>query len=109
MFLHFLHAITNDRDRVTSFVFGTRLTNISRYLRHRDVDVAMGGVSDAIADWSGGTRIGMHAGIQPALVAPGAGPKRGRAGDLRRPGRRRRRRAGEEMERLHKSCRSSSG
>ena len=58
MFLHFLHAITNDRDRVTSFVFGTRLTNISRYLRHRDVDVAMGGVSDAIADWSGGTRIG---------------------------------------------------
>jgi uncharacterized protein with von Willebrand factor type A (vWA) domain len=58
MFLHFLHAITNDRDRVTSFVFGTRLTNISRYLRHRDVDVAMSGVSDAIADWSGGTRIG---------------------------------------------------
>jgi uncharacterized protein with von Willebrand factor type A (vWA) domain len=58
MFLHFLHAITNDRDRVTSFVFGTRLTNISRYLRHRDVDVAMSGVSKAIADWSGGTRIG---------------------------------------------------
>jgi len=58
MFLHFLHAITNDRDRVTSFVFGTRLTNISRYLRHRDIDVAMSGVSDAIADWSGGTRIG---------------------------------------------------
>ena len=58
MFLHFLHAITNDRDRVTSFVFGTRLTNISRYLRHRDVDIAMSGVSEAIADWSGGTRIG---------------------------------------------------
>jgi len=58
MFLHFLHAITNDRDRVTSFVFGTRLTNISRYLRHRDVDVAMSGVADAISDWSGGTRIG---------------------------------------------------
>ena len=58
MFLHFLHAITSDRDRVTSFVFGTRLTNITRHLRHRDVDVAMTGVSDAIADWSGGTRIG---------------------------------------------------
>ena len=58
MFLHFLHAITNDRDRVTSFVFGTRLTNITRHLRHRDVDVAMSGVADAIADWSGGTRIG---------------------------------------------------
>ena len=58
MFLHFLHAITNDRDRVASFVFGTRLTNITRHLRHRDVDVAMSGVADAIADWSGGTRIG---------------------------------------------------
>jgi uncharacterized protein with von Willebrand factor type A (vWA) domain len=58
MFLHFLHAITSDRDRVTSFVFGTRLTNITRHLRHKDVDVAMTGVSEAIADWSGGTRIG---------------------------------------------------
>jgi len=58
MFLHFLHAITNDRDRVQSFVFGTRLTNVTRHLRHRDVDVALGAVSRAVADWSGGTRIG---------------------------------------------------
>jgi uncharacterized protein len=58
MFLHFLHAITNDRDRVSVFVFGTRLTNITRQLRHRDVDVAMAKVADAIKDWSGGTRIG---------------------------------------------------
>ena len=58
MFLHFLHAITNDRDRVTVFVFGTRLTNITRQLRHRDVDVAMARVAEAIQDWSGGTRIG---------------------------------------------------
>jgi hypothetical protein len=58
MFLHFLHAITNDRDRVAVFVFGTRLTNITRQLRHRDVDVAMAKVADAIKDWSGGTRIG---------------------------------------------------
>ena len=58
MFLHFLHAITNDRDRVHTFVFGTRLTNITRHLRHRDVDVALAGVSQAVADWSGGTRIG---------------------------------------------------
>ncbi len=43
MFLHFLHAITNDRDRVHTFVFGTRLTNITRHLRHRDVDVALTG------------------------------------------------------------------
>jgi len=58
MFLHFLHAITNDRDRVSVFVFGTRLTNITRQLRHRDVDVAMARVAEAIKDWSGGTRIG---------------------------------------------------
>jgi hypothetical protein len=58
MFLHFLHAITNDRDRVHTFVFGTRLTNITRHLRHRDVDVALAGVAQAVADWSGGTRIG---------------------------------------------------
>ena len=41
MFLHFMHAITNDRDRVHCFVFGTRLTNISRHLKHRDVDLAL--------------------------------------------------------------------
>src|SRR5437763_13091855 len=58
IFLHFMHALTNDRDRVHTFVFGTRLTNITRYLRHRDVDVALSGVAQAVADWSGGTRIG---------------------------------------------------
>jgi uncharacterized protein with von Willebrand factor type A (vWA) domain len=58
MLLHFLHAIANDRDRVFTFVFGTRLTNISRHLRHRDVDIALDAVSKAVADWSGGTRIG---------------------------------------------------
>ena len=58
MFLHFLHAITNDRDRVHVFLFGTRLTNITRQLRHRDVDVALVAVTRAVADWSGGTRIG---------------------------------------------------
>jgi len=42
MFLHFLHAITNDRDRVSCFVFGTRLTNITRQLRHRDVTAMPG-------------------------------------------------------------------
>ena len=58
MFLHFLHAITNDRDRVHTFLFGTRLTNITRHLRHRDVDVALERVTDSVVDWSGGTRIG---------------------------------------------------
>jgi uncharacterized protein len=58
MLLHFIHAITNDRDRVYTFLFGTRLTNITRHLRHRDVDIALRSISDAVADWAGGTRIG---------------------------------------------------
>lgn len=58
MFLHFLHAITNDRDRVHTFLFGTRLTNITRHLRHRDVDIALDAATRAVEDWSGGTRIG---------------------------------------------------
>jgi hypothetical protein len=58
MFLTFLHAITNDRDRVHVFLFGTRLTNVTRQLRHRDVDVALAAVAGVVADWSGGTRLG---------------------------------------------------
>jgi uncharacterized protein with von Willebrand factor type A (vWA) domain len=58
MFLHFLHALTNDRDRVSVFLFGTRLTNVTRELKRRDIDEAMAKVSGAVKDWSGGTRIG---------------------------------------------------
>jgi len=58
MLLHFLHAITNDRHRVHVLTFGTRLTNITRQLRHRDVDVALARVAAAVGDWAGGTRIG---------------------------------------------------
>ena len=58
MFLHFMHTITNDRDRTHCFVFGTRLTNISRHLKHRDIDLSLDKSSDAVKDWSGGTRIG---------------------------------------------------
>jgi uncharacterized protein len=58
MLLHFLHAITNDRHRVHVLTFGTRLTNITRQLRHRDVDVALARVAGAVEDWAGGTRIG---------------------------------------------------
>jgi uncharacterized protein with von Willebrand factor type A (vWA) domain len=56
--LHFLHAVANDRDRVSTFLFGTRLTNITRQLRHRDPEVAFQLVAHAVPDWSGGTRIG---------------------------------------------------
>ncbi len=58
MLLHLLHAITNDRDRVFTFLFGTRLTNVTRYLQYRDVDVALGKIAEQVEDWSGGTRIG---------------------------------------------------
>ena len=58
MLLQFMHAVTTDRDRVHSFVFGTRLTNITRYLRHRDIDLALEKVGGVVRDWSGGTRIG---------------------------------------------------
>jgi uncharacterized protein len=58
MLLHFLHAITNDRDRVHVFLFGTRLTNVTRELAHRDPDVALSRVGRTVQDWSGGTRIG---------------------------------------------------
>ncbi|MBS28767.1 MAG: VWA domain-containing protein [Alphaproteobacteria bacterium] len=58
MILHFMHAVTNDRDRVHTFLFGTRLTNVTRQLRYKDVDEALDKVGKAVDDWSGGTRIG---------------------------------------------------
>ncbi|TWA88078.1 hypothetical protein FBY14_109127 [Azospirillum brasilense] len=106
MLLHFMHAVSNDRDRVHSFVFGTRLTNITRYLRHKDVDVALDAVSAAVADWSGGTRIGtaLHAfnrtwarrvlgqGAVVLLITDGLDRDAGEG-------------LAAEAERLHKSCR----
>jgi uncharacterized protein with von Willebrand factor type A (vWA) domain len=58
IFLHFLHALTEKRRRVHTFVFGTRLTNLTRQMRHRDPDEALAESSAAVKDWSGGTRIG---------------------------------------------------
>lgn len=57
LFLHFLHAITDARKRVSVFLFGTRLTNVSRSLRERDPDEALASCSAAVEDWAGGTRI----------------------------------------------------
>jgi uncharacterized protein with von Willebrand factor type A (vWA) domain len=106
MFLHFLHAMARDCDRVSVFTFGTRLTNVTRQLRHRDVDAALAHVSHAVKDWSGGTRIGaclkefnfnwsrrLHGqGAVVLLISDGL--DRDSAEDLAR-----------QMERLHKSCR----
>ncbi len=57
LFLHFLHAVTNRRGRVSVFLFGTRLTNVTRALRARDPDEALAACSSVVEDWSGGTRI----------------------------------------------------
>ncbi len=106
MLLHFLHAITNDRDRVHVLLFGTRLTNITRALRHRDVDVALARVARAVADWAGGTRIGpcvaefnrrwsrrlLGQNAVVLLISDGLDAEGGSA-------------LSAEMERLHKSCR----
>jgi len=55
--LHFLHAVTDARKRVHSFLFGTRLTNVTRSLARRDPDEALAACTTAVKDWSGGTRI----------------------------------------------------
>src|SRR5690606_29862124 len=58
IFLHFAHALTERRRRVHTFAFGTRLTNLTRAMRHRDPDAALADCAAAVNDWSGGTRIG---------------------------------------------------
>jgi uncharacterized protein with von Willebrand factor type A (vWA) domain len=106
IFLHFLHALTEKRRRVHAFVFGTRLTNLTRQMRHRDPDVALADCSAAVKDWSGGTRIGDALGDFNRLwsrrvLGQGAvvllitdGLERDDVAGL-----------SAEMERLHKSCR----
>ena len=105
LLVHFLHAVANDRDRVAVFLFGTRLSNVTRQLRHRDAEVAFELVGRAVPDWSGGTRIGealerfnrdwarrvLGQGAVVLLVTDGL-DRDGAAG------------LAENMERLHKSC-----
>ena len=106
MLLHFLHALTNDRDRVHTFLFGTRLTNITRYLRDREVDRALAKIGAEVADWSGGTRIGasletfnrlwsrrvLGQGAVVLLITDGLDREAAEGVE-------------EQMQRLHKSCR----
>ncbi|MGI8485957.1 MAG: vWA domain-containing protein, partial [Thermomicrobiales bacterium] len=58
LLLRFVHALEHGLDSVEVFVFGTRLTRITRELRRRDVDGAIAEVVASVDDWSGGTRIG---------------------------------------------------
>ena len=110
MVLHFVHAVANRKGqswaRVHAFTFGTRLTNVTRHLRQRDVDAALAAAGAEAQDWSGGTRIAacLHAfnrdwarrvlgqGAVVLLITDGL--DRDEGGDL-----------GHEMERLHLSAR----
>ncbi len=58
MLLQFVHTLNDGVGMVESFVFGTRLTRVTRLLRSKDVDDAVALVSKQVLDWSGGTRIG---------------------------------------------------
>ncbi len=110
MVLHFVHAVANRQGqgwaKVHAFTFGTRLTNITRHLRRRDVDAALAAAGREAQDWQGGTRIGesVHAFNRDwsrRVMAQGAvvllitdGLDRGAPADLAR-----------EMERLRLSAR----
>ncbi|MEZ5813034.1 MAG: VWA domain-containing protein [Rhizobiaceae bacterium] len=106
IFLHFMHALAESRRRVHTFVFGTRLTNLTRQMRHRDPDEALADCAQSVRDWSGGTRIGdtlheFNRQWSRRVLGQGAvvlmitdGLERDDIGGLEH-----------EMERLHKSCR----
>ena len=57
-YLRFAHVLTQSLPAVETFSFGTRLTRLTKALRHKDVERALGEIAPAVADWSGGTRIG---------------------------------------------------
>ena len=89
-----------------TFLFGTRLSNVTRALRHKDVDEALAQCSGFVEDWSGGTRIASSLHVfnhqwSRRVLGQGAivilftdGLERDPSGELQH-----------EMERLKKSCR----
>ncbi|MBB3935275.1 hypothetical protein SAMN05216566_102141 [Aureimonas phyllosphaerae] len=103
--LHFMHAMSAER-RVRAFLFGTRLTPITRQLARKDPDEAVAACSNLVRDWSGGTRIGaaleefnrrwsrrvLSGGAIVLLVTDGL-----ERDDMQRLAR--------EVDRLHRSCR----
>jgi uncharacterized protein with von Willebrand factor type A (vWA) domain len=56
--LRFVQAAVAGRQRVEAFTLGTRLTRITRELSSHDPDHALSRATEAVADWSGGTRLG---------------------------------------------------
>jgi uncharacterized protein len=57
LLLHYVHGLTRRYLKVHTLTFGTRLTNITRSLRHRDPDLALQQADAQVHDWKGGTRI----------------------------------------------------
>jgi len=57
LMLHYVHGLTRRYLKVHTLTFGTRLTNITRALRHRDPDLALALAGTQVQDWKGGTRI----------------------------------------------------
>jgi uncharacterized protein with von Willebrand factor type A (vWA) domain len=106
LFLHFLHGVTDARKRVSTFLFGTRLTNVTRALKARDPDEALVACSASVLDWSGGTRIATSLAAfnkqwARRVLGQGAIVLLITDGLERDPGDR----LGFEMDRLHRSCR----
>jgi uncharacterized protein with von Willebrand factor type A (vWA) domain len=59
LLLRFVQALARENEvRTESFVFGTRLTRVTRVMKDRDRDRALARVADTVTDWAGGTRIG---------------------------------------------------
>ena len=58
LMLRFLHTLHAQRGTGHVFTFATHLTNITRTLRHRDIDRALTRLGTEVTDWSSGTRLG---------------------------------------------------
>jgi len=106
LFLHFLHTMTDARKRVSTFLFGTRLTNVTRALKEKDPDEALAACSASVLDWSGGTRIatslaGFNKQWSRRVLTQGAVVLLFTDGLERDPDER----LGFEIDRLHRSCR----
>ena len=56
--IQFLYSLQNEIKSLRTFVFSTRLTDATPYLRHKDVGQALRRLSQEVHDWSGGTQIG---------------------------------------------------
>jgi uncharacterized protein with von Willebrand factor type A (vWA) domain len=104
--LQFFHMLTTKRRHVSTFLFGTKLTNVTRALATRDPDDALALCSAGVSDWAGGTRIAsaleeFNKRWSRRVLGQGAtvlfvtdGLERDGGGELKR-----------EIGRLHRSCR----